>query len=280
MKGFIAAVTEAMTPSLIRALDRPLALIWTHDEEVGCLGSAALHEQIDLLDRPLPELAWIGEPTSFRVCNLHPGHCRIRIYCTGRPAHSSRPELGLSAIEIAAEICMRLRDLQRALSTERAFESQLDSPFTILNIAEIEGGSAINIIPEHCDIRVGARPLPGQTGEDVLERIRETIEPVTRRAERDGGSVKLTLGQRTPSLHTSTGCALMPSLLAHAESPHPIGAPFATDGGNLTTLGMETLIFGPGSIDQAHRADEFILAEELFRTIGLVQGVVQSQCGD
>ena len=80
MKGFIAAVIEATDSSLISQLQRPLAIVWTHDEEVGCLGSAALEGQIKDLPQPLPSLAWIGEPTDFQVCNLHPGHARRLIF--------------------------------------------------------------------------------------------------------------------------------------------------------------------------------------------------------
>jgi acetylornithine deacetylase len=279
MKGFIAAVVESLSPELVEALANPLALIWTHDEEVGCLGSAALASQVQALDRPLPSLAWIGEPTGFKVCNLHPGHSAIEIHCSGRPAHSSRPELGLSAIRIAGQVIQRLEDFQRTLEGERDFEDQLDSPWTILNIARIEGGSAINIIPEHCSIQVGIRPLPGQGISAIFQRMTEAIEPVRRAALAQGGALEILLGHSTPSLHTGRDCSLMPTLLEHASSPDPIGAPFATDGGNLAKLGIESLIFGPGSIDQAHRADEYISAAQLFRTVDLVQEVVRSRCG-
>ena len=280
MKGFIAAVIEATNPSMVAQLQRPLALIWTHDEEVGCLGSAALQNQIEHLPQPLPSLAWIGEPTDFRVCNLHPGHARFDIHCTGKPAHSSRPSLGLNAISMAGDVIQSLERLQREWASETAFEDQLDTPWTILNIAEIHGGSAINIVPEHCHIELGVRPLPGQTVDSIMSRIHIALESAMAKAELDGGQITIHGGPSTPSLLTDPCCALMPTLLHHSPESEPIGVPFATDGGNLNRLGMETLVFGPGNIDQAHRADEYIPTEQLQKTVRLVQEVVYNHCGD
>ena len=280
MKGFIAAVIEATDSSLISQLQRPLALVWTHDEEVGCLGSAALESQIKDLPQPLPSLAWIGEPTDFQVCNLHPGHARVDIHCTGKPAHSSRPILGLNAISMARGVIEALENLQREWASETAFEDQLDTPWTILNVAEIRGGSAINIVPEHCQIHLGVRPLPGQTIDSILRRIHSALTPAMLRAQREGGQITVVGGPSTPSLWTDPCCALMPTLLQHSDQKQPVGVPFATDGGNLNRLGMETLVFGPGSIDQAHRADEYIPTEQLQKTVRLVQEVVYHHCGD
>jgi acetylornithine deacetylase len=279
MKGFIAAVVEATSADLVRSLRKPLALIWTHDEEVGCKGSAALKEQVQRLDRPLPSLAWIGEPTDLKVCNLHPGHAAVEILCVGIPAHSSRPQLGLSAIQIAADAIQCLKQLQQELEGERAFEAQLAAPWTILNVAQIRGGTAINIIPEHCQIEVGLRPLPGTNAQAIFHRIHQALAPVMASARDQGGDLQLQLGHSTPPLHTDPDCALMPTLLEYAQSPTPIAVPFATDGGNLTRIGMESLVFGPGSIDQAHRADEFIPTAHLIGCVNLVSEVVRRRCG-
>ena len=159
MKGFIAAVTDALPALPLAKLDRELVLVWTHDEEVGCLGSAALGGQLG--GRALPSLAWIGEPTSLQICRLHPGHFTVDIACTGRPAHSSRPSLGLNAIEIAAEVIGAMKVLAAELAAERSDLPGLVTPWTVVNTGCIHGGSAINIVPEHCVVKVGLRPLPG-----------------------------------------------------------------------------------------------------------------------
>ena len=226
MKGFIAAVIEATNPSLLAQLQRPLALIWTHDEEVGCLGSAALENQIADLPQPLPSLAWIGEPTDFRVCNLHPGHARFDVHCTGKPAHSSRPTLGLNAISMARDVIEALEQLQRQWASEKAFEDQLDTPWTLLNIAEIQGGSAINIVPEHCKIHLGVRPLPGQSVDSIMQRIHTALAPAMTKARKTGGQITIHGGPSTPSLLTDPCCALMPTLIQHATTDKPVGVPF------------------------------------------------------
>src|SRR5262245_43924769 len=102
MKGFLAAVMTALGRIPASAYTKELVLVWTHDEEIGCLGSAGLTGWWG--DRPMPTTCWIGEPTSFQVHRMHPGHVAIELVALGKAAHSSRPELGINAIEAAAEV--------------------------------------------------------------------------------------------------------------------------------------------------------------------------------
>ncbi|HCH65404.1 MAG TPA: acetylornithine deacetylase, partial [Deltaproteobacteria bacterium] len=157
MKGFIAASVEAIVQTNLKRLQRPLVLVWTHDEEVGCQGSAALVKTLTEQGRTLPKAMVVGEPTDFRVAHLHPGHSTFIIECVGRPAHSARPGLGLSAIALARDVLVALMSVEQTLSETRRFEGQLPTPYTLLNVGEIRGGSAVNIIPEHCRITVGIR---------------------------------------------------------------------------------------------------------------------------
>ena len=276
MKGFIAAVTDALPALPLARLDRELVLMWTHDEEVGCLGSAALTRQLE--GRPLPSLSWIGEPTSLQICRLHPGHLRVDITCTGRPAHSSRPALGLNAIEIAAEVIGAMKRLAAELSTERSDLPGLLTPWTVMNTGCIHGGSAINIVPERCMVQVGFRPLPGVSAAALLERIREQIAPIDARYRQEGGGVDITETQDTPALLTESGTDLEALLRPDASSAEIGGVPFATDGGNLARLGPRSLIFGPGSIDVAHRPDEFVPISELLTVRHAVERIVRARC--
>ena len=276
MKGFLAAVTDALPALPLARLRRELVLIWTHDEEVGCLGSAALAEQIT--DRPLPSLTWIGEPTSMQICRLHPGHFTVDITCIGQPAHSSRPALGLNAIEIAGEVIASLTALAAVLATERSDLPGLITPWTVMNTGCIHGGSAINIVPDRCVIRVGFRPLPGASTQALLERIRTHLAPIDDRYRPEGGGVTVKVSQDTPGLLTEAGTALEGLLRSAAATPDVGGVPFATDGGNLAKLGTRALIFGPGSIDVAHRPDEFVPISALQSTRTSVERIVRARC--
>lgn len=276
MKGFLAAVTDALPTIPLARLRRELVLIWTHDEEVGCLGSAALTTQ--LAARPLPSLAWIGEPTSMQICRLHPGHFTVEITCIGRPAHSSRPALGLNAIEVAGEVIASMKALAAVLATERSDLPGLITPWTVMNTGCIHGGSAINIVPDRCVLRVGFRPLPGASTQALIDRIRAHLEPIAARHRREGGGVVVEKSQDTPGLLTEAGTELEALLRSEAAIPEIGGVPFATDGGNLAKLGSRALIFGPGSIDVAHRPDEFVPISALQATRTSVERIVRARC--
>ncbi|MDG1483794.1 MAG: acetylornithine deacetylase [Myxococcota bacterium] len=276
MKGFLAAVTDALPALPLSKLSRELVLIWTHDEEVGCLGSAALGDQLS--GRTLPSLAWIGEPTSLQICRLHPGHLTVDITCTGRPAHSSRPTLGLNAIEIAAEIAGAMKILAADLAKQRSDLPGLLTPWTVMNTGCIHGGSAINIVPEQCVLQVGFRPLPGLSAEVLVERIRNHLAPIDAAARQRGGRVDIVKSQDTPGLLTPSGTTLEALLRPDAATEVVGGVPFATDGGNLARLGTRSLVFGPGSIDVAHRPDEFVPISALHTTRSAISRVVMARC--
>jgi len=278
MKGFIAASVEALATMNLSKLRRPLVLVWTHDEEVGCQGSAHLVAKMKALGRTLPKAMIVGEPTGFQVANIHPGHSSIRIACSGRPAHSSRPSLGLSAITLAAEVLGVLDGLAEDLKQTRAFEDVLPSPFTVMNVARISGGEAINIVPAQCVIEVGFRPLPGVRFGTIRASLMERLAPAIQRARYQGGDITVADIQRSEGLCTAPDAGHAHLLHSHATTDDLIGVPFATDAGNLAELDCHPLIFGPGSIDVAHRADEWLDRSDLARTVDIVQDLVYRRC--
>ncbi len=279
MKGFIAATVEAVSAMNLTTLRKPLVLVWTHDEEVGCQGSAALVSKLKSEGRTLPTALVVGEPTGFRVANLHPGHSTYVVECRGRPAHSSRPSLGLSAISMATDVLVALRSLARTLAEPNAdFEGLLPCPATLLNVGMVQGGTAVNIIPETCRIHVGVRPLPGVPASSIEQHLRTAIAEVHERATAQGGAVVLRPIQCSEGLHTPTSCAHAPLLMHHSPDTHLHGVPFATDAGNLSALGCQPLIFGPGSIDVAHRPNEWLDRVDLAKTVDIVQDLIHRRC--
>jgi len=270
MKAFLAAVIEALPALPLRSLKRELVLAFTHDEEVGCLGSRALADRFAAEGRGLPSLCLIGEPTSFRMLRMHPGHVAMRILCGGRAAHSSKPDLGRSAIRLAARVVEELDRLAEDWRGRTRFAELLERPFVVMNVATIHGGSAINIVPDRCVIELGFRPLPGMDV-DVLEaEIAERVGPL--------GDVRCEHVRTTPSLLTPEGTELEALLRPLAADPALGAAAFATDGGNFERLGTRTLVFGPGSIDVAHKADEYVPVDELHHAVRVVEEVVGRRC--
>lgn len=270
MKAFLAAIVYALPNLPIRRLDRELMLVFTYDEEVGCHGSRALVEQFSAENRPTPKACLIGEPTSMSIFRMHPGHAAVRIICTGQAAHSSKPDLGKSAILVAGRVISALDSLAADWAKRIQFADMLERPFVVMNIATISGGAAINIVPDRCVIDVGFRPLPGMNPDDLVDELRDRAL--------NAGASEVGLLRVTPAMLTPEKSPLEAILRTFATSQHIGAAAFATDGGNLQQLGVQTLVFGPGSIDVAHQANEYVPIAELHRAVDVVEAVVAARC--
>ena len=268
MKGFIAATLAALERVNPRRLRRELMLIWTYDEEVGCLGSAHLVEVLQAEGRPVPTACLVGEPTDFRILRMHSGHVATRVTVRGQAAHSSRPDLGINAIEGAARVVDMVRHLAREQAAEPRDTPELERPWTTLNVGRIQGGTAVNIVPDVCSVDVGYRPLPGDPHLHIAEEL-------ARRAAAIGGpwAFDVEVLNGIVALHTAPGTPLE-GLLAEWASDPVVGA----DGGNLARLGTQPLVFGPGSIDVAHKADEYVEVSALHRAVDVIEAVVRARC--
>ncbi|MCB9792186.1 MAG: acetylornithine deacetylase, partial [Alphaproteobacteria bacterium] len=275
MKGFVAASLEALRRIDLSKLQRELVLIWTADEEVGCLGSAKLAEHLAADGRPLPTECWIGEPSDFRIMRMHPGHVGVRIATFGEAAHSSKPDLGASALKAMTRVMVMLEELEAQLRQQRRYEDMLERPWTTMNMGTIRGGQAVNIVPDACELVVGYRPLPGEDSRAVFEEIEGRLAALKLP---EGTRVSAEITRATPSLFTPEGTPLQGLIAPHACSQETCAASFATDGGNLAHLGIRTLVFGPGSIDVAHKADEYVSAPALIRAVDIVEDIVRGRC--
>ena len=176
MKGFLAIATNAAARLNPNELVHPLVFIFTYDEELGTIG--AKHFADTWPDAAMmPKSTIIGEPTSLHAIRMHKGHMAIRLVVEGAPAHSGYPHLGRSAIEPVGRMIVALTDLRTQLANERPpnREHFSEVPFVPLNIAQVSGGSAINVVPDLCELNIGFRLLPGMESGPLLERIRETL---------------------------------------------------------------------------------------------------------
>ena len=273
MKAFAASVLAGLERLDLRGLREELVLVFTHDEEVGCLGAKAFVERQLEAGGRLPGLCWIGEPTGFRMLRMHPGHVAFAVECRGRAAHSSKPDLGRNAILLAGRAMEVLERTAAEWARERHFPELLERPFVTMNVAQIQGGSAVNIVPDACTLTVGFRPMPGMSPEGLLDQIRDRLRPLAEPADLSVRLIRVTPGMLTPE-GTVLEDALRPHCLDHRHG----AAQFATDGGQLERLGVRTLVFGPGSIDVAHQADEYVPVDHLHRCVEAVEAVVRRRC--
>jgi acetylornithine deacetylase len=276
MKGFVAlaaTTAAAIDPARLAA---PLCLLFTYDEEVGMHGAREFARQWRAAgDEPLPRACLIGEPTSLVAMRLHKGHMKLRVTLHGRAAHSGTPHHGENAIEAAAPVIAALGELRRELEREPPPLAELfpEAPFVPLNVATVRGGVAINVVPDRCEIELGFRPMPGSD----LDAVRERVEERIRAAAPASAEIEL-VGLSEPLL-TGEDSELHRELCAHGGQRASRGAPFATDGGPLAALGLESVVWGPGSIEVAHRADEWMPKRDLFRSAELLPRLVDRFCG-
>jgi len=275
MKGFIACCLQACERIDLKKAKRQLVLVWTHDEEVGCQGSALLAQALKESPRRLPSQCLIGEPTDFQILRMHPGHVSVQIRTVGEAAHSSKPDLGCSAIKAMHRVLGLCEDIEQELKSERRLEDALDRPWVAFNVGQIRGGEAVNLVPDSCEIQLGYRPLPGDDPRAVFQRIQQGLAQLDLPSNTTARASIKTL---SPAMLTPKGLALQEALSKHACT-HELGAAsFATDGGNLSTLGIESLIFGPGSIDVAHKANEYVTREALLKGAEMVEAVIRDRC--
>ena len=259
MKGFLALATNLAAETDPAHLTAPLVLVFTYDEEVGTLG--ARHLLTSYAQGPsLPRATVIGEPTSLRVARAHKGHLKLRITLHGTSAHSGYPHLGVSAIEPAGRVIGALAELRRTLEGEEAPHRELfpGVPFVPLNVGTVRGGAAINVVPDLCVVEVGVRPLPGMDSAALAARIeqaaRTAAAPLVPSVEILSDSPPMFLDEGAP-IHRHL-CGLVGQGETETVS-------YATDAGWMQQLGLDCAIFGPGTIEVAHKPNESLPKSEL-----------------
>jgi acetylornithine deacetylase len=286
MKGFLALAANLTRETDLDRLAAPLVLVLTYDEEVGTLGAKHLVESLrgeggrraaaTALGGPLPRAAIIGEPTSLAVVGLHKGHLKVRAILHGRSAHSGYPHLGANAVEAGARVIAALGDLRRRLEEERPphHERFPDVPFVALNVGTVRGGTAINVVPDRCTVETGVRLLPGMDSAAMIARLREA-------AAAAAGEVPLDFEvlSDSPPMRLADDAPIAAALCALTGRERLASANYATDAGWLQRLGLDCAVFGPGSIEVAHRPDEHVPKAELAAARAVLARAVERFCG-
>ncbi len=268
-KGFIAAALTAVESIAVKNLKRPLALVFTADEEVGCLGAKRLADARALSVRN----AIVGEPTSLQPMRAGKGYCLAEIIVRGREGHSAYPSLGASAIFRAARLIVEIEKIAEELkSDERA---EFDPPYTTLNVGLIQGGTAKNIIAGECRLTLEWRPVPGQKARHVLDLVAEAVAR-QRRLDSDYECevqpLRLDEAMETPA------DAELVRLLEEATEKASGTVAFGTEAPQMTALGAHAVVIGPGNIRVAHRTGEFVPTEELHACVRILARAIEHFC--
>jgi acetylornithine deacetylase len=265
MKGFIACCL-ALAPEMIAArLKTPIHFAFSYDEEVGCAGVPGLLAEI-ANSLPQPAMAIIGEPTSMQLVNSHKGIYAFETVLTGLEAHSSATHIGVSAILHGAEFIAFLASLADEMREKGPLLEAFDPPYTTFNIGQIDGGTAVNIIPRECRIIWEFRPVPGLDPARLKARIAAYAEDELRprmRARFPGAEVTTTEFAGAPPLVPQDGSPAE-ALVRRLTGANRAGTvAFATEAGQFAEKDMSAVVIGPGSIDQAHKPGEYVDLSQL-----------------
>jgi acetylornithine deacetylase len=268
-KAFIAAALTALESIDTPKLRKPLALVFTADEEIGCLGAKRLADA-----KPFKaKYAIVGEPTSLQPMRAGKGYCLAQITLRGREAHSAYPHLGASAIFRAAKLIEKIEKIAEEVTSDR--HDGFDPPFTSVNVGVINGGSAKNIIPGECRFTLEWRTIPGQPADYVLSLVRDAVADL-RKADPDF-ACEIDADRADDSFETAADSELVQFL--DKESGKPSGSvAFGTEAPSKIALGAEAVVFGPGDIRVAHRTGEFVPVDELTRCVGILRAAVAHFC--
>lgn len=274
MKGFCALAINRMAGVDPRDLQQPLGVLLTFDEEVGSRGAA--HFAAHAGDVTLPRHVLIGEPTSLQAVRMHKGHLKIRIVVHGASAHTGSPHLGVNAIDQAMPALAALAELRTHWSHKRDQHAALFPavPFPVLTVARIRAGDALNVIPDRCEIDVGVRLMPGMASDDAIGVIRRIVREVTP----DAVALDIDVLNDNPPLLTPADALLHEALCAIMEQRDSIGVSFASDGGWLSRAGHACVLYGPGSIEVAHKPDEYVPIEEFERAGVVLDMLIERMC--
>jgi acetylornithine deacetylase len=270
MKSFLALSIDALRELGSTDLDKPVILLATADEETGMAGARALVAHGTLRARH----AVIGEPTSLRPVRMHKGIMMEAIRLRGRSGHSSDPALGNNALEAMHRVIHELL-AWRSVLQEKYHAPQFAVPVPTLNLGHIHGGDNPNRICPDCELHIDLRPLPGMAIQELRAELRHRI---TTALQNTGIEVTVTpLIDGVPPLETRADSEIIRITEKLTGCPSEAVA-FATEAPYLQQLGIDTVVLGPGDIEQAHQPDEYLALDRLEPTTQLLRKLVKTVC--
>ncbi|MET0482059.1 MAG: acetylornithine deacetylase [Aestuariivirgaceae bacterium] len=273
MKGFLAACLALVPEFLAKPLKRPIHLAFSCDEEVGCTGVRPLIERIVAGDLPRPSAAIIGEPTLMKVVNGHKSTLSFMTEVEGHEAHSSLSHQGVNAIMVAGELIGEINRIAREMRERGDPTGRFDPPYSTVHIGTVAGGTARNIVPRCCTFHWETRIIPGQHPDEIpdrIDRLADTLLPAMHAVSPDTG---ITTRRRNvvPPLMPEPGSPAEALALQLTGGNDTGAVSYGTEAGLFQVAGVPAVICGPGSIEQAHKPDEFVAVSELERCEGFLR---------
>ncbi|WP_072395955.1 acetylornithine deacetylase [Hyphomicrobium sp. CS1GBMeth3] len=272
MKGYLACVLALVPELKRRSLKVPMHILFSYDEEVGCIGVRPMIAELG--NRlPKPRAVIVGEPTSMAVVDAHKGPVRWNVSITGHAAHSSMAHLGVNAIAAAARLIGKLSEIEAELA-DLPPDPRFTPPYPTLQVTEIEGGIAANIVPASCSFVFDIRAMPGLDIDAIERRLVEFAEteclPAMRRIAPEA-AIEIRQANRVPPFAAEQSSDIVALALKLAGENATSAVSYATEAGLFQVGGMPSVVCGPGDIAQAHTADEWIAISEIDRCLAFLE---------
>ncbi len=277
MKGFIGVVLGLVPRMLELKLREPIHLALSYDEEVGLHGGAQLVEDFRALGLA-PRACVVGEPTGMEVIGSHKGIGIVDIFVTGQAAHSSLAPNTINAVTYAARLVTFCDDLAEEFRELGPFDENYNVPFSTVSVNQMAGGGLGNTVPATCHVRLDFRTLAAADPQDVLQRIQtRALELQEQMQQKNSGTgIQVRVLSMAPGLETAPDAGIVAALVAAGAESNGAKKAYATEAGYFASMGIDTVVCGPGDIAQAHTADEFVALEQLQKCEQVITALVGS----
>lgn len=281
MKGFVACAIAAAIKTSKRPLKSPLHLALSYDEEVGCVGVRSL---IDMLSKApaKPAMCIVGEPTNLAIATGHKGKIGLRAICTGREGHSALAPLSLNALHLGADFITLLRTVQTRLADHGPRDGDYDIPFTTLHAGVMKGGTALNIVPNHCEILFEIRSIAQDDPHAILAELQSGVDRLNTAVRKEfpnagpDAGITIEVINSYPGLDTPADAKVVAFVKAMTGANSTMKVAFGTEAGLFSgVLGIPCVVCGPGSMAQGHKPDEYIEQDQLTRCDAMLEKLLK-----
>ena len=276
MKGFDACAIAAMLKAAKCTLKTPLHLALSYDEEIGCIG---VHSLIDMLAQaPVrPAMCIVGEPTNLSVATGHKGKVALRAQCVGREGHSALAPLALNALHLGCDFIQEIRDMQDRFERKGHRDADYDISYTTLHVGKMSGGTALNIVPNHCELDFEIRNVAEDDPDKIIAEFHRRADAIVDKYKAHAPEASIAIEERFsyPGLNTPTNADVVGFVKSLTGANGTCKVAFGTEGGLFSgKLDIPTVVCGPGSMNQGHKPDEFVSVEQISKCDTMLETLV------
>ena len=278
MKGFIASVLSGVPQMAALTLQTPVHLAFSYDEEIGCVGVKKLISVMHGFEVK-PRIGLIGEPTNMQMVIGHKGKAAFRVEFTGSSCHSAYISNGVNAVEYAAELISFIRNMNKLVQQRQMLDNGYSVPHSTFHVGNINGGTALNIVPKQCAFEFEIRNLPQDKLDDLIHEIKHyatDVLLVEMQSRFEQSDIRFKPISNYPGLNTDAGS----NVIEYTRTINPVdeigdNVSFGTEAGLFDQhLGINCVVCGPGSIDQAHKPDEFVTRQQMQHCDDMIRNLI------